>query len=106
MLNGLWRLARGLTHCDNGLCLGCLILAIPLLLAAALPDLAAVDKLFAEKRYAEAMKGYASREKCQIGERGYVILRSAICAERLGDEVWRTKALRKLCALDPFGKWR
>lgn len=76
----------------------------PLLLAAALPDLAVVDKLFAEKRYAEAMKGYASCEKCQIGERGYVILQSAICAERLRDEVRRTKALRKLCALDPFGK--
>ena len=28
----------------------------PLLLAVALPDLAAVDKLFAEKRYAEALK--------------------------------------------------
>ena len=80
------------------------LLFVPSLLSAALPDLAAVDKLFAEKRYAEALKGYASCEKCQIGERGYVILRSAICAERLGDEVLRTKALRKLCALDPVGK--
>ena len=68
----------------------------PLLLAVALPDLAAVDKLFAEKRYAEALKGYASCEKCQIGERGHVILRSAICAERLVDEVLRTKALRRI----------
>ena len=33
-----------------------LSLLSPLLLAAALPDLAAVDKLFAEKRYAEALK--------------------------------------------------
>ena len=39
-----------------------LSLLSPLLLAAALPDLAAVDKLFAEKRYAEALKGYASCE--------------------------------------------
>ena len=76
----------------------------PLLLSAALPDLAVVDKLFAEKRYAEALKGYASCEKCQIGERGHVILRSAICAERLGDEALRAKALRKLCALEPVGK--
>ena len=34
----------------------------PLLLSAALPDLAVVDKLFAEKRYAEALKGYVSCE--------------------------------------------
>ena len=40
--------------------LGLMPLFSPLLLAAALPDLAAVDKLFAEKRYAEALKG-ASR---------------------------------------------
>ena len=33
-----------------------------------------------------------------------MILRSAICAERLGDEALRAKALRKLCALEPVGK--
>ena len=46
------------------------LLFVPSLLSAALPDLAAVDKLFAEKRYAEALKGYASGEKCQIGAPG------------------------------------
>ena len=73
------------------------------LLSAPLPDLAAVDKLFKEKRYGEALKGYAACEKCQIGERGYVILQTAICAERIGDGVRRGKALRKLCALEPAG---
>lgn len=72
-------------------------------LAAALPDLSAVDKLFREKRYAEALKGYSSCEKNRIGERGYVILRSAICAERLGDAIQRSQALRKLCAMEPTG---
>lgn len=79
------------------------LLLSPLLLSAALPDLAVVDKLFKEKRYAEALKGYAACEKCQIGERGYVILQTAICAERIGDGVRRGKALRKLCALEPAG---
>lgn len=79
------------------------LLLSPLFLAAALPDLAVVDKLFKEKRYAEALKGYAACEKCQIGERGYVILQTAICAERIGDGVRRGKALRKLCALEPAG---
>jgi hypothetical protein len=73
------------------------------LFSAPLPDLAVVDKLFKEKRYAEALKGYAGCEKCQIGERGYVILQTAICAERIGDGVRRGKALRKLCALEPAG---
>lgn len=65
------------------------------LFSAPLPDLAAVDKLFKEKRYAEALKGYAACEKCQIGERGYAILQSAICASALGDDAGAERCLKK-----------
>ena len=53
--------------------LGLMPLFSPLLLAAALPDLAAVDKLFAEKRYAEALKG-ASRDFYTVCLRCFVRL--------------------------------
>lgn len=63
------------------------------------PGITVVNKLFESGRYAEALKGYLSCERAQIGDRGFVILREAVCAEKAGDSVSRGIALKKLCAM-------
>lgn len=71
-----------------------------------LPDVAVANKLFEEGRYAEALKEYIACERAQIGERGFVILRETVCAEKTGDSVLRGIALKKLCAMEPVGNER
>lgn len=71
-----------------------------------LPDVAVANKLFEEGRYAEALKEYIACERALIGERGFVILRETVCAEKTGDSVLRGIALKKLCAMEPVGNER
>ena len=71
-----------------------------------LPDVAVADKLFADGRFVEALKGYVACERARIGEPGHVIMREAECAEKTGDSVLRGIALKKLCAMDAGGNSR
>ena len=82
------------------LCFAALIVVLSAGAAAEAPDMKAVDKLFKERRYAEALKGYMACEQARVGGIGYVLLQEIACAEKINDARLRKQALKKLCALD------
>ena len=82
------------------LCFAALIVVLSAGAAAEAPDMKAVDKLFKERRYAEALKGYMACEQARVGGIGYVLLQEIACAEKTNDARLRKQALKKLCALD------
>lgn len=82
------------------ICFMILIIASVVVIAAEAPDMKAVDKLFKERRYAEALKGYMACEQARVGGIGYVLLQEIACAEKINDARLRKQALKKLCALD------
>lgn len=82
------------------LCFAALIVVLSAGAAVEAPDMKAVDKLFKERRYAEALKGYMACEQARVGGIGYVLLQEIACAEKINDARLRKQALKKLCALD------
>ena len=81
-------------------CLAASIIVFSACVAAEAPDMKAVDKLFKERRYAEALKGYVACEQARMGGIGYVLLQEAVCAEKTKDARMRKYAMKKLCDLD------
>lgn len=82
------------------LCFAALIVVLSAGAAVEAPDMKAVDKLFKERRYAEALKGYMACAQARVGGIGYVLLQEIACAEKINDARLRKQALKKLCALD------
>jgi hypothetical protein len=82
------------------ICLAASIIVSSACVAAEIPDIKAVDKLFKERRYAEALKGYVACEQARVGGIGYVLLQEAVCAEKTKDARMRKYAMKKLCDLD------
>ena len=82
------------------ICLATSIIVSSACVTAEIPDIKAVDKLFKERRYAEALKGYVACEQARVGGIGYVLLQEAVCAEKTKDARMRKYAMKKLCDLD------
>lgn len=75
-----------------------------LAVAEDVPDLSEVDKKFRAGKYSDALVGYLSCERNQVGDAGYVIYQEVICADKIADEIQRSRSLRKLCNLEIAGK--